>query len=147
MTTVLSFRHRRLVVGVMSSTSGATADPLLRGTDRGYNCRSTKSSRRCNVKVWRKESGTIILLSIGTIHEFSGQEPLGDRRWENSRHFLNCLPIISELGGQRFGPFFPRLSSVTKRDALTLYFRFPRFGDDSASGNFQCAPRHRRPWG
>ncbi|GFX86662.1 hypothetical protein TNCV_1408611 [Trichonephila clavipes] len=33
--------------------------------------------------------------------------PLADRRWENSRHFPNFWERILELGGQRFGPFFP----------------------------------------
>ncbi|GFT01712.1 uncharacterized protein TNCV_4205291 [Trichonephila clavipes] len=42
---------------------------------------------------------------------------------------------------------FKMLSRPFKRDAVTLCFRFSRFGEDSASENLQCAPSHRRPLG
>ncbi|GFX34821.1 hypothetical protein TNCV_2327611 [Trichonephila clavipes] len=42
---------------------------------------------------------------------------------------------------------FPRLSRPFKRDAVTLFFRFSRFGDGSTSENLQCATSHRRPLG
>ncbi|GFV51168.1 retrovirus-related Pol polyprotein from transposon 297 [Trichonephila clavipes] len=44
-----------------------------------------------------------------------------DRRWENCRYFPNWWERISELGGQRFGALFPRLSRPFKRDTNLVY--------------------------
>ncbi|GFX31433.1 hypothetical protein TNCV_432751 [Trichonephila clavipes] len=53
------------------------------------------------------------------------------------------IPVFSLIPGKEFRNL---ILGVT-RDASTMCFVCSRSGDGSASGNTQCVPRHRRPWG
>ncbi|GFV92919.1 hypothetical protein TNCV_1693121 [Trichonephila clavipes] len=60
---------------------------------------------------------------------------------------------ISQIAEKEFGnwvvkdldPFSQAVPTVKKRRNKHCAFVFPRFGDDSASENLHCAPRHRSP--
>ncbi|GFT83522.1 hypothetical protein TNCV_5061381 [Trichonephila clavipes] len=53
------------------------------------------------------------------------------------------IPVFSLIPGKEVR----NLVLCVTRDASTMCFVCSGSGDGSASGNTQCVPRHRRPWG
>ncbi|GFS54334.1 hypothetical protein TNCV_4808491 [Trichonephila clavipes] len=103
---------------------------LLNADINVFRQRPTNTRQRSSVFVHQRPFANIRCRSLPLIT--TDTLSLAVRRWENSRHIPNWWERISELGGQRFGPFYSQTVLDDKKRRINIVLSFSHYSVTTA---------------